>query len=108
MSLSSKCVKEGSKGNIVITYALDLHDSVAVRIRTNTRNGILFIESSRGYDKDSVGLLGSHGDDRLLSHDGTFDMSNNWNSFAGEEWQATTETDPMLFKERRILPVSIQ
>ena len=107
MSLSSKCVKEGSKGNIVITYALDLHDSVAVSICTNTRNGILFIESSRGYDKDSVGLLGSHGDDRLLSHDGTLDMSNNWNSF-GEEWQATTETDPMLFKERRILPVSIQ
>ena len=66
------------------------------------------VYSSLRVVEDSIGLLGSHGDDRLLSHDGTFDMSNNWNSFAWDEWQTTAETDPMIFKERRILPVSIQ
>jgi hypothetical protein len=55
-----------------------------------------------GHFEGSEGLLGApmgEDDTGLLSRDGSFDMTGNWNTF-GEEWQVL-DTEPMLFQERR-------
>ena len=56
-----------------------------------------------GHFDDSEGLLGappsSENGGKLLSRDGSFDMTGKWNSY-GEEWQVR-DTEPMLFQESR-------
>ena len=93
---------KGSKGRIVL-FNLDLHNDKRIKIRSNTKSGMIFVDID-GYFEDSEGLLGSppdpgSNDGKLLSRDRTMDMTGNWNAY-GEEWQVRN-TDSILFQERR-------
>ena len=91
---------KGRKGHIVV-FDLDLLDGKAIEIRSNTKTRMVFVDVE-GHFAGSEGLLGApmgEDDTGLLSRDGSFDMTGNWNTF-GEEWQVL-DTEPMLFQERR-------
>ena len=91
---------KGTKGHIVV-FDLDLLDGKAIEIRSNTKTRMVFVDVE-GHFAGSEGLLGApmgEDDTGLLSRDGSFDMTGNWNAF-GEEWQVL-DTEPMLFRERR-------
>ncbi len=89
----------GRKGQI-FAFELNLDNDNVIKIRTNTKTGIMYVDV-KGHYEGSVGLLGAPAgeDDRLLSRDGSLDLTGNWNSF-GEEWQVKDE-DPMLFQDAR-------
>ena len=94
----SRTVK-GRKGQI-FAFELNLGNGNVIKIRTNTKTHMMYVDVE-GHYEGSVGLLGAPAgeDDRLLSRDGSLDLTGNWNSFA-EEWQVKDQ-DPMLFQDAR-------
>ena len=73
----------------------------SIRIRSNLKNGMVFVDIG-GIYPDNVGLLGSSGEDAdkgLLGRDGVTDYTGEWNSL-GEQWQVR-DTEPKLFMEER-------
>lgn len=90
---------KGRKGHI-FSFELNLGNSNVIKIRTNTKTRMMYVDVE-GHYEGSVGLLGAPAgeDDRLRSRDGSLDLTGNWNSF-GEEWQVNDQ-DPMLFQDAR-------
>jgi hypothetical protein len=71
---------KGTKGHIVV-FDLDLLDGKAIEIRSNTKTRMVFVDVE-GHFEGSEGLLGApmgEDDTGLLSRDGSFDMTGNWN-----------------------------
>ncbi len=93
---------KGTKGRITV-FELDLDDNKIIRIRCNTKLGMIYVDIE-GHFPNTVGLLGAPAgeDGRLLSRDKSLDMTNHWNSF-GEDWQVR-DTDPMLFTDKTRFP----
>lgn len=91
---------KGTNGRIVV-FDIDLHDNRRIKIRSNTKSGMIFVDID-GYFEDSDGLLGAAKEDddgKLYSRDGSIEMMGNWNAYA-EDWQVR-DTEPTLFQESR-------
>ena len=103
-------VKKSFKGrkHNVIAYDIDLGNRKSIQIRSNIKNGMMFVDVN-GIFEDTVGLLGlssgvtdalDEGNpdaNALLARDGVTDLTGHWNTF-GEEWQVNA-TDPKLFQK---------
>jgi hypothetical protein len=87
----------GSKGQIV-QYVLKFHGGRSIEIRANTRANMIST-SMNGTWSNTTGMLGSSGNARFMSRDGSFDSAGSWNTHA-EEWQVNT-SDRKIFLEDR-------
>lgn len=91
------------KLKLIVVYDINLHDHRSIRIRVNTRTGIIFVDV-KGAFEGTMGLLGATGADRdkvkMLARDGETDLTGQWNAF-GEEWQVRPQQEIQLFAENR-------
>ncbi len=98
----------GTNGRIAV-FDIDLHDNRRIKIRSNTKSGMIFVDIDGYYFVDSDGLvLGAAAnkkdddDGKLYSRDGSIEMMGDWNAYA-EDWQVR-DTEPMLFQEESRAP----
>ncbi len=87
----------GSKGQIV-QYVLNFHGGRSIEIRANTRANMIST-SMNGTWSNTAGMLGSSGNPRFMSRDGSHEFTGSWNTHA-EEWQVNT-SDRKIFLEDR-------
>jgi hypothetical protein len=101
-SFAGYTLKKNLKGakKLIVVHDFDLGDDKKIQVRSNTKNGMVFVDVSGDFE-DVEGLLGTSigqgQEKKLLSRDRVTDMTGHWNSY-GEEWQVN-DNDPKLFKD---------
>ncbi len=90
------------KLKVVLVYDLDLNNGRSIQIRFNRKNRMMFVDVHGRFPDDTVGLLGTPNNDKMIARDGKTDLRGAWNTM-GEDWQVRMG-EPKLFEVRDHYP----